>query len=73
MNSFKQVVADDESTTCSVDSYYWKATTIVYETPAAGEDLAESTPANSELLSWAARQENQPPQEWFDNDDDPFE
>lgn len=73
MNSLNQVVAGGASTTYSVDSYYWKATTTVYEHPATDEDLAESTPANSDLLMWAARPENQPPQEWFDSDDDPFD
>ena len=73
MNSFNKVVADDASVTYSVDSYYWKATTIVYENPVTGEDIAEITPANSELLKWAARPENQPLQKWFDSDDDPFE
>lgn len=34
--------------------------------------LAESTPAASDLLVWAADPRSQPPQAWFDEDDDPF-
>jgi hypothetical protein len=35
--------------------------------------LARATPANSELLEWAAKPTNQPPQQWWDEEDDPFE
>lgn len=34
--------------------------------------LAESTPGASDLLVWASDPKNQPPQAWFDEDDDPF-
>ena len=37
------------------------------------EQLAEATPRNTELLKWAARPENQPPQSWWDDTTDPFE
>lgn len=73
MISLNQVVAEVPSTTCTVDLHDWKATTIVCERHVTGEDIAEITPPNSELLKWAARPENQPPQEWFDSDDDPFD
>jgi hypothetical protein len=36
------------------------------------KQLAESTPAASDLLVWAADPKSQPPQAWFDDDDDPF-
>jgi len=42
--------------------------------PESAEDkLARITPDNKTLLKWACRPENQPPQWWWDDTNNPFE
>ncbi len=38
----------------------------------ADEVLASSTPSNQDLLDWAAKPENQPPESWWNDTTNPF-
>jgi len=47
----------------------------VYPPVEVTEDAAsvsEITPSNTVMLKWASRTDNQPSQEWWDDDTDPF-
>lgn len=52
----------------------WRPTCIVKTWPTGESDrlVREMTPPNEQLQRWAARPENQPPQSWWDETDDPF-
>ncbi len=54
----------------------WFPTMVRYYDPGSkplAEQLAESTPSNAELVQWASRPKNQPPQSWWDDTSDPFD
>lgn len=54
--------------------FSWKPQQTRYEDASSIDvQLAEATPENSELLKWAARPANQPPQQWWDEMEDPFQ
>lgn len=36
-------------------------------------EISEATPLNGQLIRWAGRPENQPPEAWWDDESDPFE
>lgn len=73
MKLLNKLVARSAPITFSLDSHYWSPSQTTYDGPAPDEtDLEECTPANSELLDWAAQSANRPPQAWFDDGDDPF-
>ena len=54
--------------------FSWKPRQIRYEDASSIDvQLAEATPDISELLKWAAQPANQPPQQWWDEMEDPFQ
>lgn len=52
----------------------WRPTCVVMTWPPGEPDrlVRDLTPTNEQLLRWAARPKNQPPQSWWDETDDPF-
>jgi hypothetical protein len=52
----------------------WAPRSVLFENASSSltEQLRESTPANDVLLAWGDRDENRPPQSWWDDTTDPF-
>lgn len=60
---------------CTASSgFAWIPKQILYTNGAAWtpDEMVSATPDNAELLEWAFRPANQPPQSWWDDDSDPF-
>jgi|GEM_PF-4204799 len=73
MNTLNGPFAVSISYTSSLDSHYWGASKITRTMPGFDlNELPETSPANVELLQWARKESNQPPQDWYEDDDDPF-
>ncbi len=67
--------ATEEVPIPSSSGFTWEPTRISSDSDAhsCADRLAEATPSNDELRTWAGRPENQPPQSWWEEKSDPFE
>lgn len=73
MNSWEHGATMEECSTTACAGCSWIARGVVYHNgEPVDDDLSKSTPSNAVLLAWAKKPENQPPQEWWDDEDDPF-
>ncbi len=52
--------------------YMWRAICRVRDVRLQRE-IEKITPSNAELLEWAERPENQPPESWWNDTTNPFE
>lgn len=71
MRTFEEIATKEPANTS--DGFEWHPSDVrsdaVFD---VDERVAQSTPENVTLLDWAARRTSQPPQQWWDDETDPF-